>query len=61
METIKHFFAMGGYGYYVWSAYGCVFLYLSMQWLLPWRKWLKFHRLYRQHGLTQAKFKTQHE
>lgn len=43
-EALKQFFYMGGYGFYVWLSYGAVFIYLSVQWLLPWRRWLKFNR-----------------
>lgn len=32
------FFAMGGYGAYVWSAYGVTLVVLALNVLLPWRK-----------------------
>lgn len=32
VTTIKHFIEMGGHGFYVWSAYGSVVLYLTLQW-----------------------------
>jgi heme exporter protein CcmD len=44
MAAIKQFFNMGGYGFYVWLAYGSVFAYLFIQWLIPWHRWLKFNR-----------------
>lgn len=34
METIKNFFYMGGYAFYVWSAYGSVLAFLAVQWYL---------------------------
>ena len=44
LETLRHFLNMGGYGIYVWSAYGSVILCLLVQWLIPhylWRKYLR--------------------
>lgn len=38
MNTINHFFYMGGYGFYVWTSYGCVLALLAVQWLIPWRR-----------------------
>jgi len=34
METIKHFLQMGGYAFYVWSAYGSVLMFLLLQWIM---------------------------
>lgn len=34
----SEFFAMGGYGLYVWSAYGVTVVVLALNVLLPWRK-----------------------
>lgn len=34
METVKHFFYMGGYATYVWSAYGSALTFLAIQWYL---------------------------
>lgn len=34
----SEFFAMGGYGLYVWSAYGVTVVVLVLNVLLPWRK-----------------------
>ena len=38
MDKIIHFLTMGGYGFYVWSAYGSVLLLLWIQWFIPWRR-----------------------
>ncbi|MBX3708704.1 MAG: heme exporter protein CcmD [Gammaproteobacteria bacterium] len=38
------FLHMGGYGFYIWSAYGCVFIFLFMQWIFPWRRWKRYLR-----------------
>lgn len=42
MTTLLEFLRMGGYGIYVWTAYGAVFALLTVQWLLPWRRWQRF-------------------
>ena len=42
IDTVAHFFAMGGYGVYIWSAYGSVFAFLSMQYFFTQRKWLRY-------------------
>jgi heme exporter protein D len=42
LETLKHFFYMGGYGGYVFSAYFCVFGLLGSQWLFIWQRWRKY-------------------
>ena len=34
MESLKQFFNMGGYAFYVWSAYGSVLIFLALQWYL---------------------------
>jgi len=39
MTELTNFFYMGGYGWYVWIAYGSVLSVLFMQWLIPWRRW----------------------
>lgn len=44
MNTLQHFFHMGGYALYVWPAYGSVLLYLAIQWFLPWRRWRQYLR-----------------
>lgn len=44
LTTIVKFFAMGGYGIYVWPAYTSVVLLLSAQWLIPWRRWRNYLR-----------------
>ena len=38
IENILTFFQMGGYGAYVFSAYGCVLTLLLLQWFIPWRR-----------------------
>jgi len=46
--VLKHFFAMGGYGAYVWSAYAIVCFSLLIQFcaaLFRWKKYLRW-----QHG-----------
>lgn len=42
MNTLTDFFNMGGYAFYVWTAYGSVIAVLFLQWLIPWRKWRFF-------------------
>ncbi len=44
IDTVRQFFAMGGYGYYVWSAYAAVFACLTIQWLLPFRRLRRYLR-----------------
>lgn len=44
MNHFQHFFMMGGYGLYVWSAYGTVAFWLLLQWLIPWRRWRRYAR-----------------
>ncbi|VVC74873.1 hypothetical protein AQUSIP_01470 [Aquicella siphonis] len=44
MNTLLSFLNMGGYGFYVWSAYGCVFAFLLAQWFFPWRRWQHYLR-----------------
>lgn len=44
MNSLFNFLYMNGYGFYVWSAYGCVFTFLLMQWFFPWRRWQKYLR-----------------
>lgn len=44
LEAIKQFLMMGGYAFYVWSAYGCVLVFLAMQWLNAKRQWKKLLR-----------------
>lgn len=42
MNTITNFLHMGGYAFYVWTAYGSVMTFLFLQWFLPWRRWKKY-------------------
>lgn len=44
IAALQHFFHMGGYGLYVFSAYGSVVLLLAIQWFLPWRRWQQYRR-----------------
>ena len=41
-DALQQFFYMGGHGFYVWSAYGGVFIFLIAQWFFPWRKWQQY-------------------
>lgn len=43
-EQLVNFVSMGGYGFYVWSAYGSVLAFLFTQWFFPWRRWQKYLR-----------------
>jgi heme exporter protein D len=36
--NLQEFFAMGGYGIYIWSAYALTVLLLSLNIVLPWRR-----------------------
>lgn len=42
MNLINHFFEMGGYGIYVFPAYGLVLTLLGIQWFSAWRRWHRF-------------------
>ena len=42
IALLHHFFYMGGYGFYVFNAYGIVFLFLIVQWFLPWQRWRQY-------------------
>jgi len=44
IDAVQAFFHMGGYGFYVWSAYGSVFIFLSAQWFISWRRWKLYLR-----------------
>jgi heme exporter protein CcmD len=43
MNTLIDFLQMGGYGWYVWGAYGTVLSSLAMQWFISWRRWQRHH------------------
>lgn len=43
-NTLMNFFDMGGYAFYVWGAYGSVFLYLFVQLVIPWRRFQHYKR-----------------
>lgn len=34
----EHFFSMGGYAFYVWTAYGLMAAVLLINLVLPWRR-----------------------
>ena len=38
MAHLFHFLQMGGYGVYVFGAYGSVFTLLLLQWFISWRR-----------------------
>jgi len=42
MTALLHFFHMGGYGWYVWPAYGSVLTFLVAHWFFPWRRWKNY-------------------
>ena len=42
MNSIIHFLQMGGYAFYVWTAYGSVITLLFLQWLIHWRRWQRY-------------------
>ncbi|OGT60216.1 MAG: heme exporter protein CcmD [Gammaproteobacteria bacterium RIFCSPHIGHO2_12_FULL_45_12] len=44
MTAFSNFLHMGGYGCYVWPAYGSVLTLLLVQWLIPLRRWHIFLR-----------------
>lgn len=44
MTALHDFFHMGGYGFYVFSAYGSVIAFLIMQWFIPWKRWQNYLR-----------------
>ncbi|OGT58964.1 MAG: heme exporter protein CcmD [Gammaproteobacteria bacterium RIFCSPHIGHO2_12_FULL_42_10] len=37
MQHLLQWLRMGGYGWYVWGAYGSVFILLGLQWYFTWR------------------------
>lgn len=41
---LLNFFYMDGYGFYVWTAYGSVLVFLLIQWFIPWRRWQNYLR-----------------
>lgn len=38
MTSFMNFLHMGGYAFYVWTAYGSVLSLLFLQWIMPWRR-----------------------
>lgn len=49
---------MGGYAYYVWSAYGVVFFTLFLQWLLPCLHWRQLKQTHSPHVTDQQQTST---
>lgn len=41
LDYLKNFFLMGGYGWYIFTAYGTVSIFLLVQWLISFRQWKK--------------------
>lgn len=52
---MDRFFYMGGYGFYVWSAYGCVIAFLFAQWLRPWIRWHRYLRKLKLYSIKNDK------
>jgi heme exporter protein D len=52
MNTLSTFFAMGGYAFYVWSAFGITLGVLTINFLLP---FFKHRQLLRQSKLVVSK------
>lgn len=44
LNTLQEFIRMGGYGNYIWSAYGIVVLFLIYAWRMPWQRWRKMRK-----------------
>lgn len=42
ITALLNFLHMGGYGFYVFSAYGSVLAFLLAQWFFPWRRLQKY-------------------
>lgn len=53
-HALLNFFYMGGYGGYVFTAYGSVLLFLIIQWLVPWQRWRHYKRKQKNSILTQT-------
>lgn len=45
MATLQHFFAMGGYGFFVWSAYGFAFLVLFFNMFVSIKRWKQIKKI----------------
>lgn len=50
------FFAMGGYGLYVWTAYAAAALVLLLNVIVPWRRNKAVRRALRQFYRTRRQF-----
>lgn len=44
MASFMQFFSMGGYGWYVWGAYGSVAVFLIGFWFVSWRRFKNYLR-----------------
>lgn len=44
MNRLHDFFSMGGYAFYVWTAYAGVLIFLLTQWLPPFKQWRRIRR-----------------
>ncbi len=44
INILAEFFRMGGYGFYVWLAYGSVIIFLALQLFIPWQRWRHYFR-----------------
>jgi len=44
LTTLFNFLYMSGYGFYVFTAYGSVLMFLLTQWFFPWRRFQKYLR-----------------
>jgi heme exporter protein CcmD len=53
IDSIIHFFNMNGHGGYVFSAYGAVFVFLLVQWFIPWQRWRHYLREQKKIGLKK--------
>lgn len=42
MNAFLNFLHMGGYAFYVWTAYGSVIAFLFLTWYFPWRRWQQY-------------------
>lgn len=38
LNILKEFFAMGGYGFYIWTAYSITFIVLLLNFVIPSRQ-----------------------
>lgn len=50
MNALMNFLYMGGYGSYVFTAYGSVLTLLGLQWFISWRRWHQFSQQHTKHS-----------